>query len=49
MKNEVILSTFPKLEIAMRIFLTLFVTTASGQRLFPKLKLIKDKIRNNHT
>lgn len=46
MNNENILSAFPNMEIAMRIFLTLFVTNASGERSFSKLKLIKDELRN---
>lgn len=46
MNNENILSAFPNMEIAMRIFLTLFVTNASGERSFLKLKLIKDELRN---
>lgn len=39
-------SCFPNLAVALRIFLTLPVTVASGERSFSKLKLIKNFLRS---
>ena len=43
--NE-LLSLFPNLSVAIRIFLTLPITVASGERSFSKLKLIKNYLRS---
>jgi hypothetical protein len=42
-------SIFPNVEIAMRIFLSMMVTNASGERSFSKLKFIKNDLRNRMT
>lgn len=44
-KNDIV-SCFPNLSIAIRIFLTLPVTVASGERSFSKLRLIKNYLRS---
>ncbi|XP_029154759.1 zinc finger MYM-type protein 1-like [Nylanderia fulva] len=41
-----LLSCFPNLTIALRIFLTLPVSVASGERSFSKLKIIKNYLRS---
>lgn len=41
-----LLPLFPNLTIALRIFLTIPVTVASGERSFSKLKLIKNYLRS---
>ncbi|KAK4883548.1 hypothetical protein RN001_006867 [Aquatica leii] len=46
LKNNHLEETFPNLEIAFRIFLSLMITNASGERSFSKLKLIKNELRN---
>ena len=40
-------SLFPNVCIALRMFLTLPVTVATGERSFSKLKIIKNKMRNS--
>ena len=40
---------FPNIIIAIRIFLTLPVTVATGERSFSKLSFIKNKFRNSST
>lgn len=47
-KNNLI-STFPNLSIALRIYLTLPVTVAEGERSFSKLKIIKNYLRSSMT
>lgn len=44
-----LLSTFPNLTIIVRIFLTLPVTVATGERSFSKLKIIKNYLRSSMT
>ena len=39
-------SLFPNVIIALRIFLTISASVASGERSFSKLGLVKDKLRN---
>lgn len=41
-----LLSSFPNLVVSLRIFLTLPVTVASGERSFSKLKIIKNYLRS---
>ena len=38
--------TFPRIEIALRIILSLMVSNCIGDRSFSKLELIKDELRN---
>jgi hypothetical protein len=47
-KNDLI-PCFPNFALAIRIFLTLPVSVASGERSFSKLKIIKNYLRNNMT
>ncbi|KAK4872025.1 hypothetical protein RN001_016149 [Aquatica leii] len=47
LKSNNLVETFPNVEIAFRIFLSLMVTKASGERSFSKLKLIKNELRNS--
>jgi hypothetical protein len=47
MYNEKLSSVFPNVEISMRIFLSMMLTNASGERSFSKLKFIKDELRNH--
>jgi hypothetical protein len=49
MYNENISSNFPNVEITMRIFLSMMVTNASGERSFSKLTFIKNELRNRMT
>jgi hypothetical protein len=44
-----IFSVFPNVEIAMRIFLSMVVANASGERSFSKLKFIKNELRYRMT
>lgn len=39
-------SVFPNVDIALRLFMTLPVTNASGERSFSKLGLIKNRLRS---
>ena len=45
MTNDLI-NTFPNLCVALRIFLTMPVTVAHGERSFSKLKIIKNYLRS---
>ena len=45
-KKDNLESTFPNIEIALRIFLSMMVTNCTGERSFSKLKLIKNKLRS---
>ncbi|KAK4885038.1 hypothetical protein RN001_001309 [Aquatica leii] len=47
LKSNNLVETFPNVEIAFRIFLSLMVTNASGERSLSKLKLIKNELRNS--
>ena len=38
-------STFPNVEIALRMYLVLMVTNCSSERSFSKMKLIKNRLR----
>ena len=38
--------TFPNIEIALRIYLSVMVSNSSGKRSFSKLKRIKIELRN---
>lgn len=46
LKENKIEDTFPNVEIAMRIFLSMMVTNCSGERSFSKLKRIKNELRS---
>lgn len=46
LKEEHIEDTFPNIEIAVRIFLSIMVTNCSGERSFSKLKRIKNELRS---
>lgn len=39
-------SVFPNVDIALRLFMTLPITNASGERSFSKLELIKNRLRS---
>ena len=43
--DKKLVSTFPNVEVAMRIYLSLIVSNATGERTFSKLKLIKSEKR----
>ena len=43
--DKKLVSTFPNVEVAMRIYLSLMVSNATGERTFSKLKLIKSEKR----
>ena len=45
-KNDNLESTFPNVEIAARMFLSMMVTNFTGERSFSKLKLIKNELRS---
>ncbi|OCT76249.1 hypothetical protein XELAEV_18031444mg [Xenopus laevis] len=45
-RQKKLLSVFPNVDIALRLFMTLPVTNASGERSFSKLSLIKNKLRS---
>ena len=47
--NDHLLSVFPNVEIALRIFLTLVITNCSAERSFSQLKRIKSPARNAMT
>ena len=42
-----LVQTFPNTEIALRIYLSMMVSNAGGERSFSKLKLIKNYLRNS--
>ena len=44
--NHDLLETFANVEIALRLYLCIYVTNCSGERSFSKLKLIKNYLRN---
>ena len=46
MKDKGLASTFPNAEILLRIYLSLMVSNASGERSFSKSKLIKSELRS---
>ncbi|KAF2899481.1 hypothetical protein ILUMI_06694 [Ignelater luminosus] len=46
LKENKIEGTFPNVEIALRIFLSMMVTNCSGERSFSKLKRIKNELRS---
>lgn len=46
LKEDHIEDTFPNIEIAVRIFLSIMVTNCSGERSFSKLKKIKNELRS---
>ena len=45
-KKDKLESTFPNIEIPLRIFLSMMVTNCTGERSFSKLKLIKNELRS---
>ena len=42
-------SSFPNVEILLRIYLVLMVTNCSAERSFSKLKLVKNRLRTSMT
>ena len=42
-------SSFPNVEILLRIYLVLIVTNCSAERSFSKLKLVKNRLRTSMT
>ena len=44
-RNDMV-ETFANVEIALRLYLCMFVTNCTGERSFSKLKLIKNYLRN---
>lgn len=46
LKSDQLFETFPNIEIALRIFLSLMVTNCTGERSFSKLKYIKNDLRS---
>ena len=44
--NHDLLETFANVEIALLLYLCIFVTNCTGERSFSKLKLIKNYLRN---
>ena len=44
--NKRLKSTFPNVEIMLRIYLSLMISNATGERSFSKLKLIKNNLRS---
>ena len=47
--RQKILSTFPNVYVALRLFLTLPVSNCEGERSFSKLKRIKNELRTTMT
>ncbi|XP_065642588.1 uncharacterized protein LOC136074212 [Hydra vulgaris] len=45
LKRDHLESTFPNIEISLRIFLSMMVSNCTGERSFSKLKLIKNELR----
>jgi hypothetical protein len=48
-KSNSLESSFPNIEIALRIFLSMMVTNCKGERSFSKLKRIKNESRTSTT
>lgn len=48
MKND-LRATFPNAEVALRIYLSIMVSNASGERSFSKMKYIKNRLRTSMT
>jgi hAT family C-terminal dimerisation region len=46
LKKDKLQATFPNIEIALRIFLSMMVTNCTAERSFSKLKLIKNDLRS---
>lgn len=46
-KKECLKSTFPNIEVSLRIFLSMMVTNCSGERSFSALKFLKNEHRNS--
>ncbi|XP_065662680.1 uncharacterized protein LOC136085314 [Hydra vulgaris] len=46
LKRDHLESTFPNIEISLRIFLSMMVSNCTGERSFSKLKLIKNELRS---
>lgn len=47
--NDKLMTTFPNIEILLRIYLCMFVTNVTDERSFSKLKYIKNYLRNSMT
>ncbi|XP_050530959.1 zinc finger MYM-type protein 1-like [Daktulosphaira vitifoliae] len=48
-KKDCISSTFPNIEICLRIYLSLMITNCTGERSFSYLKFLKSDVRNSMT
>ncbi|XP_065650374.1 zinc finger MYM-type protein 1-like [Hydra vulgaris] len=46
LKRDHLESTFPNIEISLRIFLSMMVSNCTGERSFSKVKLIKNELRS---
>ncbi|XP_065664586.1 zinc finger MYM-type protein 1-like [Hydra vulgaris] len=46
LKRDHLESTFPNIEISLRIFLSMMVSNCTGERSFSKLRLIKNELRS---
>lgn len=46
LKNDALESTFPNVEVSIRMFLSMMVANCTGERSFSKLKLIKNELRS---
>ncbi|XP_065645536.1 zinc finger MYM-type protein 1-like [Hydra vulgaris] len=46
LKRDHLKSTFPNIEISLRIFLSMMVSNCTGERSFSKVKLIKNELRS---
>ena len=48
MKSDDLESTFPNIEVALRIHLPLMLTNCTGERSFSELKITKNHLNKNY-